>query len=166
MAASCSHVGAVNTVRNPVYHIVEEKGGIDRMNAIDIPPEDYYDALRADMKSRHPKADKFVMDHAMSLEAFLDKAIAAGFSFGIEKAQVLVIRRKLLGHWVAREGAHAAKVLGEYQQEGTEWPGKGIGTATSPGCKAFRALKLMAKHYISLAVMDEEAAINGSRPLE
>ena len=207
MAASCSHVGAVNTAKNPVSHIVEEKSGIDRMNAIDIPPEEYYDALRADMESRHPKADKFVMDHAMSLEAFLDKAIAAGFSFGIEKAQVLVIRGKLLGHWVAREGAspdpervqaimdfaplkdvkhiqqflgccnwlriymlasyaHAAKVLGEYQQEGKEWPGKGIGTASSSGCKAFRALKLMAKHHINLAVMDEEAAISGSRRLE
>ena len=54
----------------------------------------------------------------------------------------------------------------EYQQEGTEWPRKGIGTASSSGCKAFRALKLMAKHHINLAVMDEEAAINGSRPLE
>ena len=98
MAASCSHVGVENTVRNPVYHIMEEKGGIDRMDAIDIPPEEYYDALRKDMESRFPKADKFVMGHAVSLEAFLDKAIAAGFSFGIEKAQVLVIRGKLFGH--------------------------------------------------------------------
>ena len=38
VAASCSHVGAVNTVKNPVYHIVEGKGSIDRMNAVDIPP--------------------------------------------------------------------------------------------------------------------------------
>ena len=85
MAASCSHVGAVNTAKNPVYHIVEEKGGIDRMNVVDIPPEEHYDALRADMESRHPKADKFVMDHAMSLEAFLDKAIAADLASGSKR---------------------------------------------------------------------------------
>ena len=104
MAASCSHVGAVSMVKNPVYHIVEEKGGIDRMNAVDIPPEEYYDALRADMESRHAKADKFVMDHAMSLEAFLDKAIAAGFSFGIEKAQVLVIGENYpVTGWLGKE---------------------------------------------------------------
>ena len=30
---------AVDTVRNPVFHIVEEPGGIDRMTEVEIPPE-------------------------------------------------------------------------------------------------------------------------------
>ena len=77
------------------------------MSEVETPTETYYDALRADMGRRHPKADPHVLDHLLSSEAFLDKSIISGFSFGVDKAQVLVTRGKLLGNWVHREGSGA-----------------------------------------------------------
>ena len=41
----------------------------------------------------------------MSLEAFLDKSILFGFSFGINKAEVCVAEGKLLGHKIGRNGS-------------------------------------------------------------
>ena len=41
----------------------------------------------------------------MSLEAFLDKSILFGFSFGINKAEVAVAEGKLLGHKIGRSGS-------------------------------------------------------------
>ena len=53
------------------------------------------------------------MEHAMELEAFLDVSIRAGFSFGIEKASIAVIKRILLGHEIERFGlrAHEEKAM-------------------------------------------------------
>ena len=79
----------VRISKNPIYHIVEEPGGIDRMTAVEVPPEAYYVALRADMVARHPNASSFVLDHLLSVEAFFDVSICAGFSFGCAKAQLL-----------------------------------------------------------------------------
>ena len=56
--------------KNPIYHIVEELGGIDRMTSVEVPTERYYEALRQDLGARHPKASPFVLDHLLSLEAF------------------------------------------------------------------------------------------------
>jgi hypothetical protein len=197
----------VNTIKHPVFHIVEEVGGLDRMAEVETPTEYYYDALRADMGARHPKANTHVLDHLLTSEAFLHKSIISGFSFGVEKAQVLVVKGKLLGNWVSRTGckpdgervqavvdfpalkekvqvqqflgctnwlrwfmiteyAQAAKVLGEFQKVGAVFPAEGLGLGDTPGDKAVRAIKLMCKHHIELAVMDEAAAIDGSRPLE
>ena len=64
------------------------------------------------------------------------------------------------------EYAQAAKILGEYQKPGAEFPTEGLGYGATEGCKAVRAIKIMAKHYIELAVLDEAAAVDGSRPLE
>ena len=41
----------------------------------------------------------------MFLEAFLDKSILFGFSFGINKAEVCVSEGKLLGHRIGRHGS-------------------------------------------------------------
>ena len=41
----------------------------------------------------------------MSLEAFLDKSILFGFSFGINKAEVCVAEGRLLGHKIGRNGS-------------------------------------------------------------
>ena len=60
----------------------------------------------------------------------------------------------------------AAKVVGEYQKPDAVYPKCGLGAGDSKGCKAVRAIKLMAKYHIELSVMDEAAAIDGSRPLE
>ncbi len=76
------------------------------MAEVETPTEEYYEALRADLRKRHPKADPHVHDHLLSSEAFMDKSIVSGFSFGVDKAQVLVAKGKLLGNWIGRDGSH------------------------------------------------------------
>jgi hypothetical protein len=98
---------AVDTVRNPVFHIVEEPGGIDWMTEVEIPPEYYYQKLREDLGRRHSVAEWHVLDHLVSLEAFLDVSIRAGFSYGVDKAKVLVASGPLLGRIVGRDGTSA-----------------------------------------------------------
>ena len=198
---------AVDTVRNPVFHIVEEPGGIDRMTEVEIPPEYYYQKLREDLGRRHSAAEWHVLDHLVSLEAFLDVSIRAGFSYGVDKAKVLVASGKLLGRIVSRDGtsaddersqavrdfaplrtkqqvqqfagstnwlrqhmsveyAQALKVLGEFLKPGAEFPTAGLGVGNEPGDKAVKAIKIMASNLIRLSVLDEAAAMDGSRPLE
>ena len=99
-------VSAVNTITNPVLHIVEEPGAVDQL-AESAPSDAYYDALDASLRKRHPKADPLLLDHLVSLEAFLDKSILAGFSFGVDKASVAVQEDKLLSHYVSRSGVRA-----------------------------------------------------------
>ena len=71
-----------------------------------------------------------------------------------------------LRFYLIAEYAQAAKIVGEYQKPEAVFPECGLEAGDSEGCKAVRAIKLMAKHHIELAVMDEAAAIDGSRPLE
>ena len=59
------------------------------------------------MKKGHPDATKAMLEHVASQEVFLDVSIVAGFSFGISKAQIAVIKGKLQGHIVGRFGAAA-----------------------------------------------------------
>ena len=88
-----------------LYHIEEEPGAIDWRNAVEVPTEYYYDALRQDMAERHPKASPYVLDHILSLEAMLDIAILSGFSFGSgPKANLVAEKGELLGDWVGRQG--------------------------------------------------------------
>eukprot|EP00969_Alexandrium_andersonii_P277782 12278635-Alexandrium_andersonii.AAC.1 len=56
------------------------------------------------MAARHPKVCPHVLDHVLSLEAFLDVSILSGFSFGLEKAHLLQAEGKLLGRCVSRDG--------------------------------------------------------------
>ena len=165
------------------------------------------DLLRKDMGHRHPKACPHRLDHLVSLEAFLDKSILFGFSFGVGKAEVCVAEAKLLGHSIGRNGSapdpgrcqavtdfpplkeklhiqqflgcanwlrgylpaeygHTAKILGQWQKPGAEFPAGGLGSSTSAGCKAFKAIKKMVYDHIILAAFDEAAAADGSCPLE
>ena len=89
----------------PVFHIVEEPCKMAYMADCEVPTEDYYMALSADMRSRHPNVSGWVHEHLEALEPFLDTSITAGFSFGVNKAQVCVIEGKLLGDHVSRRGA-------------------------------------------------------------
>ena len=59
-------------------------------------------------------------------------------------------------------------MLGPYVTEKTPFPASGLGAEgdKSQGSLAVRAIKAMAVHNITLAVMDEAAAIDGTRPLE
>ena len=49
-----------------------------------------------------------------------------------------------------------------------KFPPEGLGGCDPPtrGCKAYKCVKVLCKHAITLAVMDEASAIDGSRPLE
>ena len=95
------------------YHIVES-WDIEKM--MEEPPTDeYYDLLRKDMGHRHPKACPHLLDHLVSLEAFLDKSILFGFSFGGGNAEVCVAESKLLGHSIGRHGSGPRAVSSHYR---------------------------------------------------
>ena len=94
---------SINTVSSPCYHIVES-WDIEKM--MEEPPTDaYYEALAKDLRDRRKKACPHLLDHLVSLEAFLDKSILFGFSFGINKAEVCVAEGRLLGHKIGRNGS-------------------------------------------------------------
>ena len=93
-----------STITEPVFHIVEAAGGIDRM-AEETPTDHYYDKLRRSLEVRFSGADRHLLDHLVSLEAFLDKSIVFGFSYGVAKAELIKTGGKLLGHVVGRDGS-------------------------------------------------------------
>ncbi len=43
---------------------------------------------------------------------------------------------------------------------------QGIGAGGEVGDRVFKDVEIMARHYIHFAVMDEAAAMDGTRPLE
>ena len=98
-------IGVIDTVKYPVAHIVEEVGGIVWVNEGEVPTEEYYEAFDFFLRDEFPGACAHVREHMVSLIAFLHKSIVSGFSFGVDKAQVLIIAGKLLGHMVTRTGA-------------------------------------------------------------
>jgi len=100
-----------DTVTHPAFHIVEEPGKIEHMTEVEVPTEYYYEKLREDLAARHPGASWHVLDHALSLEAFLDVSILSGFSFGVDKAKILVAEGNLLGRIVGREGVRGDEEL-------------------------------------------------------
>eukprot|EP00439_Symbiodinium_sp_Y106_P075121 s830_g14.t2 len=95
-SSAARDASAANTSSNPSYHIVE---------SWDVEKTDYYyDHLAGDIRRWYPQ-DTHLLDHLVSLEAFLDKSILFGFSFGINKAEVAVAEEKLLGHRIGRNGS-------------------------------------------------------------
>ncbi|CAL1170400.1 unnamed protein product [Cladocopium goreaui] len=78
-------------------------GGIEKM-AESTPTDFYYGELRKSLSRRYPEANRFLLDHLVSLEAFLDKSIIFGFSYGVAKAELCSTGGKLLGHLVGRHG--------------------------------------------------------------
>jgi hypothetical protein len=86
------------------YHILETPGGIDRMHEVEIPTEEYYEALRKSMGERHPKACNYLLDHLLELEAMFDVCIVSGFSMGIPKAILAATSGPMLGDNVGRHG--------------------------------------------------------------
>ena len=90
---------------HPVYHIVEEPGGIRHLTECEVPTEYYNEARLKDLASRHPKCQCSVLEHLGNLEPFLDVSICAGFSYGVSKAFLVVMNGSLLGHKVGREGS-------------------------------------------------------------
>ena len=87
-----------------VGHVVEDTALLELMVETEIPPDEYYQALRQDMCSRHPEVSPHVLDHLVSLEGLLGVAIISGFSFGAEKARICVVEGPLLGDIISRTG--------------------------------------------------------------
>ena len=90
---------------HPVFHIVEEPGGIRHLTECEVPTEYYNEARLKDLASRHPKCQSSVLEHLGNLEPFLDVSTCAGFSYGVSKAFLVVMEGSLLGHSVGREGS-------------------------------------------------------------
>ena len=73
-----------------VGHIVEDPGGIETLVDCEVPTEEYNAARVADLSARHPGASAGVLEHLAALEPFLDTSITAGFSYGVDKANIMV----------------------------------------------------------------------------
>ncbi len=67
---------------------------------------------------------------------------------------------------MSAECARALEVLGEFLKPGAEFPAAGLGVGDGTGNKSVKAIKIMASNLIRLSVLDEAAAMDGSRPLE
>ena len=93
-----------SVVGERIYHIVETAGALDLL-AEEGPTDEYYNRLRQYMGKKFPGASGHLLDHLEALESFLDRSIAAGMTFGIDKACVAVVEGNLLGHNIGRNGA-------------------------------------------------------------
>ena len=78
-----------------------------RMFAVEVPPEEYFDALARDMRLRHAQACPHVLEHLMAVEVLLAVAAGSGFSFGVAKACLLATECRILGEVVGRRGRRA-----------------------------------------------------------
>ena len=105
--------------KDSINHIEQDERLIERMFEVELPPEEYYTMLRTKMGRRHPLAAPEVLDHLLSNEMLLDVATVSGFSFGLDKAQILETRIKLLGEFIDREGRSSTK---EHTRAITQWP--------------------------------------------
>ena len=57
---------------HPVYHIIEQPGGIRHLSEWEVPTEEYKSARTADLALRHPGLSPGVLEHLETLEPFLD----------------------------------------------------------------------------------------------
>ena len=87
-----------------MYHIVEEPGGIRNLTECEVPTEEYNAARSKALREEHPNCSPGILEHLDALEPFLDTSIKSGFSFGVEKAKVVVAEGELLGHVVCWGG--------------------------------------------------------------
>lgn len=71
-----------------------------------------------------------------------------------------------LRNYLPPQYGYCAKVLGQYMKGTEKIPESGLGPGDTLGDKAVRAIKLMARRSIELAVLDEASAITQERPLE
>ena len=90
----CGPEGDLQKGVDAVNHIEQDECLIERMFETELPPEEYYTLLRADMGRRHSNAAPEVLDHLLSTEMLLDVATVTGFSFGLDKAEILETRVK------------------------------------------------------------------------
>ena len=75
----CGPEGELQKGVDAVNHIEQDERLIERMFETELPPEEYYTLLRADMERRHSNAAPEVLDHLLSTEMLLDVATVTGF---------------------------------------------------------------------------------------
>ncbi len=85
-------VGAVSAMEHPVFRIVEEPGGIEKMVDCECLAA-CHEALSRDMQRRRQNASEAMLEHLAALEPFFDTSILAGFSFGVGEKPKLLSRR-------------------------------------------------------------------------
>jgi hypothetical protein len=86
------------------YHLVQDREEIERINAEELLPDEYYVQLRQELKEMFQGADPELLDHEVPLVAAFDTATAFALRFGIAKFQLAQIKVKLVGEIVGREG--------------------------------------------------------------
>ena len=59
--------GALDVKLHPVYHIIEESGGIKHLTDCEAPTEEYNDARAADLAVKHPNTSPGVLKHLEAL---------------------------------------------------------------------------------------------------
>jgi len=104
VAAATAGVRGPQSLPPDVAHIVEKPGAIDAMMETELPPQEYYTALRKDLAERFPAADTFLLDHLVSLEELLDVSIVSGFSLSVDKSQVAQLEVTYIGDKIGRDG--------------------------------------------------------------
>ncbi len=67
---------------------------------------------------------------------------------------------------MSAEYAQALQVLGEFFKPSAEFPAAGLGVGDGLEDKAVKAIKIMASNLIRLSVLDQAAAMDGSKSLE
>jgi len=90
--------------RDMNFHLVQDREEIEKIEAEEIPPQEYYDQLRVLLGEKFPEADPELLDHSVPLVAALDTATLYAMSFGIAKFQLAQEKVKLVGEYVGRFG--------------------------------------------------------------
>ena len=71
-----------------VYHLVQDRPVIEKIQEEELPPDEYYEALGHWLAKKFPKADPSLLEHLVPLVSAFDTATAFALSFGIAKFQL------------------------------------------------------------------------------
>ena len=80
-----------------VAHIVEDPVGMATLSDVEVPTDYYYEKYNDWLWHQHPRASPEIIEHLVSLTAFLDVSILSGFSYGSAKSTYLCYLRKGFG---------------------------------------------------------------------
>lgn len=82
-----------------LYHLVQDREDIVRIEAEEFPSPEYYEQLRRALQTTFPSADPDLLDHV----AAFDTASVFAMRFGVAKFQLAQQTVKLVGEFVDRE---------------------------------------------------------------
>ena len=76
LSAGATRHEPVNVTELPVFHVVEEPGGIRHMTECEVPTEEYYNSARAaNLAAKHPHCSAGLLERLNALEPSLDASI-------------------------------------------------------------------------------------------